>query len=394
MQTVFCGQFKISLKPVGRVLYSCLRAIIVLAPAIALPGPADAQGVDCTQLQSQLAAGPQGNPQAAARYAAAVRTQQAELDRTAAYAQQLGCNNRQFLFFGSPPPPQCGGIEQQMKRMGSKLAQLQAQQRSVSGEAQRQALLARYDTYCRQRRGNFIESLFGGPSAPTQQQSLDDPALAPPPEDTTPRGGAKAVCVRSCDGGFFPVSYSARRGNNDDLEELCHALCPNAETQLFTYSLSGDIDQAVSNDGTPYKSMPNAFRYRTKFDPACTCKPPNMSWVQALANAESLLGRSSKSDIMVTEQKSAELSRPVQARATTTPARGKAAAPAKPDDDPTIAAEAAANANSPTAGNSSAGIAAGTAAGAKTYGLTDGQSRVDVDANGVRRRVRVVGPTL
>eukprot|EP01037_Dinobryon_pediforme_P025905 gene25905-28231_t len=111
----------------------------------------------------------------------------------------------------------------------------------------------------------------------------------PPPEDAT-KGGTKAVCVRTCDGGFFPVSYAANRGNTGNLEELCHALCPNAETQLFTYSPSRDIDTAVSVSGQSYMSLPNALKYRTKFDPACTCKPPNQGWAQALGNAEQLLG--------------------------------------------------------------------------------------------------------
>ena len=249
-----------------------------------------------------------------------------------------------------------------------RLAPLQAQTQQASGEGQRQALLARYDTYCRQGRrstGNFFDQLFGN-----EVQPQDLPPMST--EDLTPRGGSKAVCVRTCDGGFFPVSYSARRGGSDDLEELCHALCPNAETQLFTYSPTGDIEQAVSADGMPYKSLPNALKYRTKYDPTCTCKAANKSWVQTLADAEQLLGRSSKNDIIVTEQKAAELSRPVQARV----------------------APVAANASAPTASKESAGIAAGSAAGAKTYGLRDGETREEVDSKGNRRKIRVIGPTL
>ena len=375
------------------------RAMLRVLGSLAMLGMsltgALAQAIDCGQLQAAIATGTRGDPSAAARYSAAARKQQYELDRTASYAQQLGCNNRQFLFFGSPPPPQCAGIDQQVQRMRANLSQLQAQLQQASGEGQRQALLARYDTYCRQGRrssGNFFDQLFGN-----EVQPQDLPPVTT--EDLSPRGGSKAVCVRTCDGGFFPVSYSARRGGSDDLEELCHALCPNAETQLFTYSPSGDIEQAVSADGMPYKSLPNALKYRTKFDPTCTCKPANKSWVQALADAEQLLGRSSKNDIIVTEQKAAELSRPVQARVAPVAARTKGKpdpkAPAgKPDDDPTLAAEAAANASAPTASKESAGIAAGSAAGARTYGLRDGETREEVDSKGNRRKIRIIGPTL
>ena len=53
--------------------------------------------------------------------------------------------------------------------------------------------------------------------------------------------GSKAVCVRSCDGSFFPVSYSAGGGRLDELQDMCRALCPNADVSLYTYSPSADI---------------------------------------------------------------------------------------------------------------------------------------------------------
>ena len=37
-------------------------------------------------------------------------------------------------------------------------------------------------------------------------------------------GGSYLVCVRACDGGFFPLSYV---GDRDSLAKLCQALCPN-----------------------------------------------------------------------------------------------------------------------------------------------------------------------
>ena len=42
----------------------------------------------------------------------------------------------------------------------------------------------------------------------------------------SPHGGSLALCVRQCDGGFFPVSYAAQRHNLDELQDLCKALCP------------------------------------------------------------------------------------------------------------------------------------------------------------------------
>ena len=120
--------------------------------------------------------------------------------------------------------------------------------------------------------------------------------------------------------------------------------------------------------------------------------------MQALAEAEALLGRS-RSDIVVTPEKAEELSRATTAKAPpakTPPGKtppGKPGAPAKPEVDPMLAIEAAANARAPTASNDSAGIAGSASSAARTYGLNDGQIREQGTANGARK-IRVVGPTL
>ena len=348
---------------------------------------ADAQGIDCSRLQAQIASMGTGDPSLVARYGDAARKQQYELERTQSYAQSIGCGNRQFLFFGSAPPPQCGGLEAQIQRMKGNLATLQAQTRTAA-DGGRSDLIARYNAACRgdqRQRGSFLENLFGGDRP---QSNLADPNM--PPVDDTPRSGSKAVCVRTCDGGFFPVSFSARKGGLGGLEELCHALCPNADTRLYTYPPSGDIEQAVGADGAPYKSLPNALKFRTKFDPTCTCKPADKTWVQALADAENLLG-GPKGDI-VSQKRADEMSRAAPTGPKPKPVPAKVS-PQSDAADPTLAQEAAANAQSPTASTESAGIAAGAARTAKTFGLKDGQTHEEPAPNGGKRKVRVIGPT-
>ena len=62
------------------------------------------------------------------------------------------------------------------------------------------------------------------------------------------RAGSYAVCVRTCDGSFFPVSYSGAGSRADSLEEVCRSLCPNADVALYSFPFGGTIDQAVSVD--------------------------------------------------------------------------------------------------------------------------------------------------
>jgi hypothetical protein len=376
-----------------------IAALSLVIGLVASDGAAIAQSVDCNRLQQQIVAlGPPGmgtDPLRAEQFRDAVQRQQSELERTAAYANSIGCGRRQFLFFGDAPPRECGQIEQQISRMRNNLEQLRQQAQQANGdETLRRDLTARYEAACRNPGSSsplgLIEALFGG-RPPLRNGPGEDEFLSQ--EDMTPGSGAFAVCVRSCDGGFFPVSYSANRMRYQELGELCQAMCPNVETQLFTMAFGREIEQAVSADGRPYTSLPNAGRFRTKFDPACTCKKADQSWAEALANAERMLGRESRRDQIVTPERAAELSRPQQQRNTTR-------APAKPDpkavqrQEQEIAAEAARGAQAPTASRDSAGIAVGGTNSGSNYSLSDGTTREVTGPDGTNRRVRTIGPQL
>ena len=278
---------------------------------------AAAVNADCERLRRAVAdssRSPQG-----AQYQAAAERQRAEIDRTVSYAQQIGCNNRKVLFFGSDPPAQCDQIRGQIGRMRANLEDLQS--KAGGGPGGRGELIARYNAQCanqQARSPSIIDALFGQPKpGDLQEQPLTPDGAEPdkPVEKSTnptgeARAGGKAVCVRSCDGAFFPLSYSASGGSLDSLAEMCRALCPNAEVTLYTYPVSGEIEQAVSLNGARYMDSPTALRYRRVFDSSCSCRRRGQTWASALAPAEALLGREDKSDIIVTPEKAAELSRP------------------------------------------------------------------------------------
>jgi hypothetical protein len=97
---------------------------------------------------------------------------------------------------------------------------------------------------------------------------------APVQVENSPSGsGYRTVCVRMCDGYYYPISYSASPAKFPDDERACQASCPASEAQLFMHRNPGeDINQAVSQTGQLYTAIPNAFRYRQAFDQACSCK--------------------------------------------------------------------------------------------------------------------------
>jgi Protein of unknown function (DUF2865) len=389
-----------------------MRFILGLAAAIlvslATAGAAQAQSAECQRLQQAIASAGRGGGQGA-QYEAAAQRQRGEIERTSAYARSIGCENRKFLFFGSNPPAQCDQINGQLSRMQANLADLQSRSGGAGGG--RAELVARYNSECAapQHSGGIFDALFGGqrdqnPDVETVPVSPDapNPDQQQQPGDgstTEAHAGSKAVCVRSCDGSFFPVSYAAY-GRLEDLQDMCRALCPNAEVTLYTYSPSADIDQAVSITGAHYMDSPTALKYRKSVDNSCSCRRRGQSWAEALVGAEQRLGSGGKTDIMVTPERSAELSRPKldpKAKPGKTPPLEtpkistpdpKAAAQDQTPIDQLLGQQAATVSREPS------GIAVGDAATGAVYTKGQGQTQEITGPDGVKRRVRIIDPTL
>jgi hypothetical protein len=93
-------------------------------------------------------------------------------------------------------------------------------------------------------------------------QERHGPASAPSIGGGT--GQSLAYCVRLCDGRYFPM----QRHSNATSVQLCNAFCPATKTQVFTGSA---IDHATAPNGARYANLDNAFVYRQKIVPNCTC---------------------------------------------------------------------------------------------------------------------------
>jgi hypothetical protein len=144
----------------------------------------------------------------------------------------------------------------------------------------------------------------GNSNAPVEGNLTGDPN-APPPSGTF-----RTVCVRMCDGFFYPISYVANASKFADDEKTCRASCPAAETQLYIHRNPGEgINEAVSVNGQqPYTALPNAFKYRASLDQSCSCRRPGESWAHALKAAEDPTVE--QGDIVVNEQRARQLSQP------------------------------------------------------------------------------------
>ena len=119
-----------------------------------------------------------------------------------------------------------------------------------------------------------------------------------------------------------------------DDEKTCKALCPASEASLYAYRNPGeDINQAVSVNGQPYTALPNAFRFRTEFNPTCSCKAPGQTWSDALKSIDEKAEAEQQGDIIVTEESAKKMQRPPPKAATATTKKG-ATVPATPASTP------------------------------------------------------------
>lgn len=127
-------------------------------------------------------------------------------------------------------------------------------------------------------RQSLLDQIFG-----TNQPVQDGNVYTQEPLNQWSSSGTKrTVCVRTCDGFFWPISYSTTDDfvNRDSIS--CHEMCPGTEALLFSYNNpGGEPEDMVSATGVPYRSQPYAFKFRETYDASCSCnaqqQPENMS---------------------------------------------------------------------------------------------------------------------
>jgi hypothetical protein len=318
------------------LIVSCSRSILACAALLGVvgmdaraqvnpgpPPPSAAANPMCPRLEAQLATidhggGDPAKDEQIRRYQDAASKQQAELDRVTSQAKRMGCDSSGFFSLFNGQSAQCGPVNNQIQQMRANLDQITTSLERLRGgglggsereNQRRSVLLALAQNNCgpqyanavqQQGPGNFLNNLFGNNNSPGQ-----------PPADVGPQSGTyRTVCVRSCDGGYFPISFATVPGRFPDDEKTCKALCPAAEANLYAYRNPGeDMNQAVSISGQPYSSSPNAFRFRQEFNPSCACKAAGQTWSDALKAIDDKAAAEQQGDIIVTEESARKMSR-------------------------------------------------------------------------------------
>jgi hypothetical protein len=158
------------------------------------------------------------------------------------------------------------------------LSQLQEQRQALTGGGgNRRRLAELQDALARAgcggqprqtaRRGGLFDIFGGG-----QEEEVQDIPQTPIYRSIDPNGRYRSVCVRLCDGFFYPISYATYASQLAQEAQQCQSSCA-APAELYVYRNPGqEIEQAISLNGSAYMDLPVALRFRKEYVQGCSCK--------------------------------------------------------------------------------------------------------------------------
>jgi hypothetical protein len=272
------------------------RVLTVLGVFAALlaSGPAIADQT-CRNLEASLASVSNGGDRAKLRrYERAVISQKQQLERAKIRQSNSGCSS-----FLSSLKPHCGEVRSTVDRMERNLLELQRTKNELAGgnaSQEKVRILAAIDRNgCRDGGGGagdedrptgLFARLFGGhedgrpvPTISEQPREAAAGNRIAVPHRSAPPGNYRTLCVRTCDGYFFPIAYASSPQLFDRDMKACESMCPGTEVELYYHSVPDEETDAMVSaaSGEPYMSLPAAFKYRDanyERPKACQCNPP------------------------------------------------------------------------------------------------------------------------
>lgn len=261
------------------------RFRLLFAVAAGLPlllGAGTASAGVCERLRAELANLPRVvvDTASARKYAGAIKRQTVQLRKAKSDQRRLRCSSGSIVVIGGDNADACTTLSTVIGKMERNLQILDRKRREfaggVSSSGKRGRLLAALaDNGCNEK-AKVV------PVAATETlRTLDEKRTLP--LGATPEGGGRlelrslggsagggslrTVCVRTCDGGFFPISSGATPLDFRRDQKVCAMMCPETETQLFYQAMAGgqETEQMTSTvTGRPYRELENAFAYRTR----------------------------------------------------------------------------------------------------------------------------------
>ncbi|MFM2422775.1 MAG: hypothetical protein RL291_1305 [Pseudomonadota bacterium] len=240
--------------------------------------PQGAQGNVCLQLEQRLVSETQrtGSPRdQLPRIEQELRQAEAQVRQAQVALDRGECTEWFFFQKSLRKTPQCIRANDDLERARRRMGELDGQRQQLQGSG---TSSFRDDIIRELARNNC------GPQYAAEARKLDRGGFWQTDEDTPqkadnsqfgnlPFATYRTVCVRTCDGYFFPISFSTLPNHFQRDVELCKSRCA-APVELYYYqNPGGDIKQAVSvANQTPYTSLRSALRYQKEYVQGCSCK--------------------------------------------------------------------------------------------------------------------------
>jgi uncharacterized protein DUF2865 len=236
----------------------------------------------CQQLEQRLVAETQGSGQNRDQLPK-IETDLRQTERSLTTAQiqldRADCWD-QFLFSKTlRRTPRCVQLNTEVENLRRRLAELDGQRRQILG------------TRDRSYQDDIIRELARNGCGPqyAQEARRRDAATNPfsalwSDEGDAPRGPGnqfgnlpfatyRTLCVRLCDGYYFPVSFSTLPNHFQRDAEVCQSRCAAPAELYYHQNPGGAVEQAISvTTQQPYTSLKSAWRYRKEFVQGCSCK--------------------------------------------------------------------------------------------------------------------------
>lgn len=228
-------------KPIG-LIAAALAALVATGPVARAQYRLEFNYCDRLQAQYLGALQRAGDGGMSGRQMVQLNQLSRQLAQAQQAAQRYNCTGG-FLFFGPRPSPQCPAILAQVNRLSRQLAQM---------------------------RGN--DFYFFGASPEAEAARLRD-ALDRNGCGVPSAGGTRTLCVRLCDGYYFPIEFSASSSRFDIDATVCQSMySQDGQAELFVQSNDDDVANATSLSGERYGDQTYAFAYRQAYAPACVAE--------------------------------------------------------------------------------------------------------------------------
>jgi hypothetical protein len=230
----------------------------------ALPASTEAASRLCRQIEATLA----GDGGISRIYDRAIEAQMGEMGIVQRRLREQGC--RAWRLGGSG----CAALSASLEQMRLNLDKLQRARAAAAGSRAerarlRAALAANGCTEPRETKPKPVEAKAEIP--PPSPSAVETSAAASKIRFSRP-AGSSSVCVRLCDGYFFPMT---RTTAPVDDQSNCEASCPAAPMEVFYRdSRAGEEAMTSAATGQPYGELRTAFQFRDGRTPqptGCGC---------------------------------------------------------------------------------------------------------------------------